>query len=45
MKVLRFLQKWWLELWNSGLDWTTGVDSHKWESKIEIFRCLSGTCH
>ena len=38
MKILRNIQKWLLKLMDSGFCVSTGVDSHKWESKIEILR-------
>jgi len=48
MKVLRFIQKWLSKLWGSadrhpaeGVSLSTGIDSHKWESKIEILGNLS----
>jgi hypothetical protein len=28
------------KLWRSSINQTTGIDSHKWESKIEILRSL-----
>lgn len=45
MRMLRCLHKWWHELWSAGSDWTMGIDSHRWESKIEISRCLSSVSH
>ena len=40
MKALRFILKWLLSLWNLEANISTGVDSHKWESKIEIITRL-----
>ena len=45
MRVLRFIQKWLCKLWGSGLSLSTGIDSHKWESKIEILSHLSNRCY
>lgn len=42
MRVLRFIQEWLHKLWGLGVNVTTGIDSHKWESKIEILGHLSG---
>ena len=41
MKVLKFVWKCWRGLWRSGQSLPTGINSHKWESKIEILRPLS----
>jgi hypothetical protein len=41
MKVLRSIKKWLNRLWGSGGSLTTTIDSHKWESKIEILGNLS----
>jgi hypothetical protein len=41
MRVLRLIQKWLRRLWGSGGTLTTAIDSHKWESKIEILGHLS----
>jgi len=35
MKVLKFLRKLWLRMWASGGNLPGGIDSHKWESKLE----------
>ena len=40
MKALRFILKWLLSMWNSEANISTGIDSHKWESKIEIMTNL-----
>jgi hypothetical protein len=40
MKALRFIRKWLLSLWNFEANISTGIDSHKWESKIEIMTTL-----
>ncbi|MHC4623509.1 MAG: hypothetical protein ACYS4W_06355 [Planctomycetota bacterium] len=42
MKFLRLMWKRWRQLWRSTYCLRTGVDSHKWESKLEILRDLSG---
>jgi len=41
MKVLSFMWRWWRRLWQPSGGGATGIDSHKWESKIEIIRRLS----
>ena len=41
MRILRYIQKWLQKVWDSGLGLPTGIDSHKWESKIEILGNLS----
>jgi len=40
MRFLKFVWKCWRRLWHSH-GHTTGIDSHKWESKMEIFRKLA----
>jgi hypothetical protein len=40
MKALRFIRKWLFSLWNFEANISTGIDSHKWESKIEIMTNL-----
>jgi hypothetical protein len=40
MKALRYILKWLLSLWNFEANISTGIDSHKWESKIEIMTSL-----
>jgi hypothetical protein len=42
MRILRYIKKWLRELWVSGMNFPAGIDSHKWESKIEILGNLSG---
>jgi len=44
MRVLRFIQKWLCKLRGSGVSLSAGIDSHKWESKIEILGRLSSRC-
>jgi hypothetical protein len=44
MKVLRFIQKWLGKLWGLDMSLSTGIDSHRWESKIEILGRLSNKC-
>ena len=41
MKALQIIRKWLLSLWNFEASPSTGIDSHKWESKIEIMTNLS----
>ena len=37
MRLVRFIKEWLRDLWGSDMSPSTGLDSHKWESKIEIF--------
>ncbi|MDT8303270.1 MAG: hypothetical protein RQ760_17455 [Sedimentisphaerales bacterium] len=41
MKMLKFVWKCWCGLWRPCHRIPTGVNTHKWESKIEILRNLS----
>jgi len=41
MKALRFIRKWLHRLWYSEASLPAGIDSHRWESKIEILGSLS----
>ena len=41
MKVLLSIWEWWHELWNWDTDVYSNIDSHKWESRIEVYRGLS----
>jgi hypothetical protein len=41
MRLVRYIQEWLSDLWNAGLSVSTGLDSHKWESKIEILGRIS----
>ncbi|MDD5328326.1 MAG: hypothetical protein PHY02_11040 [Phycisphaerae bacterium] len=41
MKVLLSICRWWQELWGRDADLHCGIDSHKWESKIEAYRGFS----
>jgi hypothetical protein len=41
MKVLKFLWRFWCGLWPS-CGHSGGIDSHKWESKMETFGRLPG---
>jgi len=41
MSVLRLMWKMFRELWLSGGTLSNGIDSHKWESKVEILKSLS----
>lgn len=45
MKVLRYINKWLHEFWDPDKSLPTGIDSHKWDSKIEILGCLSSRSH
>jgi hypothetical protein len=45
MRILRYIKKWLHELWGSGMNFPAGIDSHKWESKIEILANLSSRCY
>jgi len=37
MRLVRFIKEWLLDIFSAGLSLSTNLDSHKWESKIEIF--------
>jgi hypothetical protein len=41
MKALRYIRKWFHRLWFSEASLTAGIDSHRWETKIEILGSLS----
>ncbi len=41
MKALRFIQEWLHRLLSFDASLSAGIDSHKWESKIEILGNLS----
>jgi hypothetical protein len=41
MIILRFICKMFHEFWGSGGTSPNGIDSHRWESKVEILRSLS----
>ncbi len=41
MRLVRYIKEWLSDLWSAGLSLPTGLDSHKWESKIEILGHLS----
>ena len=41
MEIIGFIWKRLSTLWRSNESLLTGIDTHKWESKIEIFRSLS----
>ena len=45
MKVFRSINKWLNKFWNSNTSMPSGIDSHKWDSKIEILGCLSSRSH
>jgi len=40
MKILKSFWKWWRQLWQFNWELPDGIDPHKWESKIEIYRGL-----
>jgi hypothetical protein len=40
MELLRRLRKWWRGFWGCDLCWPMGIDSHRWENKVEILRRL-----
>ena len=44
MRILRHIGKWLYELLCSDMGLSTGIDSHKWESKIEILGRISSRC-
>jgi hypothetical protein len=45
MKVLRYINKWLHKFWDSNMNMPVGIDSHKWDSKIEILGSLSSRSH
>jgi hypothetical protein len=45
MKVLRYVNKWLHKILEPNMSMTGGIDSHKWDSKIEILGCLSSRSH
>ncbi len=45
MKVLQYINKWLHKIWDSNMSMTNDIDSHKWDSKIEILGCLSSRSH
>jgi len=45
MRMLKFVWKYWCRLWRPCQRIPTGINSHKWESKIEILRNLSSKHH
>jgi hypothetical protein len=45
MKIFGFILKRLRKLWRSNESLLPGIDTHKWESKIEIFRSLSEERH
>lgn len=42
MKTVRKIKKWLNKLLDSALNLPAGIDSHKWESKIEILGHFQG---
>ena len=45
MKVLRYINKWLHKFWDPNVIMPAGIDSHKWDSKIEILGSLSSRSH
>jgi len=45
MKVLQSINKWLHIIWDPNVSMQTGIDSHKWNSKMEILGCLSSRSH
>jgi hypothetical protein len=45
MKALRHINKWLNKFWYPNVSMPAGIDSHKWDSKIEILGCLSSRSH
>ena len=45
MKVLRNINKWLNKFWNPNTNVPGGIDSHKWDNKIEILGSLSSRSH
>jgi hypothetical protein len=43
MRILRIIKRWLNKLFYSDSALPTGIDSHKWETKIEILGNLSRT--
>jgi hypothetical protein len=41
MRVLRFVHKWLSRIWRSELVPNREINSHKWESKLEMLSSLS----
>lgn len=41
MRVVRFIKRFWYALLGRNVRMRTGIDSHKWESKMEILDSLS----
>ncbi len=45
MKVLRCISRWLHKFRDSNMGIPTGIDSHKWNSKMEILGSLSSRSH
>ena len=45
MKVIRCINKWLHKFWDPNVSMSAGIDSHKWNSKMEILGCLSNRSH
>ena len=41
MKLVRFIIEWLRDILSPGINLSSGLDSHKWESKLEIWGHLS----
>ncbi len=45
MKVLRYINKLLHKYCDPNVSMPPGIDSHKWDSKMEILGCLSSRSH
>ena len=45
MKVLQYINKWLHKSWDTNVSMPAGIDSHKWNSKMEILGGLSSRSH
>ena len=45
MRLIQLIKIWLQQLLDLGAGLQTGIDSHKWENKIEILGCLSRGYH
>lgn len=45
MKALRHIRKWMNQLWRYKPAITNVIDSHRWESKMQMWTCLSSRPH
>jgi hypothetical protein len=44
MKTLRMIVRWLHDVLAPGMGFSYGIDTHRWESKMEVLRHLSGGC-